>query len=464
MKKRIHIFAAGIFLLAGLAAHAEVKVAVGHNDSDDATAGFKFKNVPSPSASDAATKAKFVIVDGERDPNGGDVDKLNDGQLPTNADQPEENFFFNAGTSGGRLQADLGGLINLRQVNTYSWHPGTRGPQLYTLYASDGKAGNFNATPKKETDPETCGWKLVTKVNTKAKKDADDGGGQYGVSISDSDGSLGKYRYLLFDIASTESEDNFGNTFYSEIDVIDADAPETSQQSAVQAAPTAPFVIKTADGKCEIIINTAKAPELKDWAEGKLASVLAEWYPKIVAILPSEGFTAPEHFSITIKPMDGVAYTSGSQVVANSTWLGTELHGQAVGSLVHEAVHVVQHFHGNNPGWLVEGTADYVRWFKYEPESHGADIVWMRGLRHFTPRYDGSYRITANFLNWVTEKHDHDIVTQLNAAMRKNQYDENLWKQYTGKTVQELGEEWKQDIETQLAPQSADSAASKKTN
>jgi len=149
MKKRIHIFAAGIFLLAGLAAHAEVKVAVGHNDSDDATAGFKFKNVPSPSASDAATKAKFVIVDGERDPNGGDVDKLNDGQLPTNADQPEENFFFNAGTSGGRLQADLGGLINLRQVNTYSWHPGTRGPQLYTLYASDGKAGNFNATPKK---------------------------------------------------------------------------------------------------------------------------------------------------------------------------------------------------------------------------------------------------------------------------------------------------------------------------
>ena len=61
--------------------------------------------------------------------------------------------------------------------------------------------------------------------------------------------------------------------------------------------------------------------------------------------------------------------------------------------------------------WLVEGTADYVRWFNYEPQSHGADIVWMRRLRHFTPRYDASYRISANFLNWVTEKYDKEIVT-----------------------------------------------------
>ena len=34
-------------------------------------------------------------------------------------------------------------------------------------------------------------------------------------------GALGKYRYLLFDISRTESDDDFGNTFYSEIDVIE---------------------------------------------------------------------------------------------------------------------------------------------------------------------------------------------------------------------------------------------------
>jgi predicted alpha-1,2-mannosidase len=220
--------------------------------------------------------------------------------------------------------------------------------------------------------------------------------------------------------------------------------------AGVEAAARPRFNTKTADGNCEITINTAEAPELTDWAQNHLAPVLAEWYPKIVALLPSEGFTEPKHFRVTLKPMDGVAYTSGTEVVANSSWLGTELNGEAVGSLVHEMVHVIQQFNGDNPSWLVEGTADYVRWFNYEPQSHGADIVWMRRLRHFTPRYDASYRISANFLNWVTEKYDKEIVTRLNAAMRADTYDDNLWKKYTGKTLQQLGEEWKQDIEAQL--------------
>ena len=91
---------------------------------------------------------------------------------------------------------DLGGALDLKQVNTYSWHPSTRGPQVYKLYASDGEADNFKAKPKRGTDPVKCGWKLIAKVDTRPK--TGDGGGQYGVSISDSDGSIGKYRYLLF--------------------------------------------------------------------------------------------------------------------------------------------------------------------------------------------------------------------------------------------------------------------------
>jgi hypothetical protein len=152
--------------------------------------------------------------------------------------------------------------------------------------------------------------------------------------------------------------------------------------------------------------------------------------------------------------MDGVAYTSGRGVTANSTWLEKELDREAVGSLVHEEVHVVQQFGRNgvhNPGWLVEGSADYIRWFKYEPQSHGADLVWMKRARRFTPHYNDSYRVTANFLNWVTEKYDANLVTQMNAAMRAGKYDDGLWKQYTGKTTPELGEEWKKEIEAQLA-------------
>lgn len=207
-----------VALLAGYTARAEIKVTVDHNANDQATPRFKFKDVPSPSSNDAATQAKFSVVDGEIDDNSGEPGKLHDGKLPTEEDEPEENFFFDVGTEGGRLLVDLGSPIDIRQVNTYSWHPNTRGPQVYKLYASDGSAPDFILRPKRGTDPAKTGWKLIATVDTRPK--SADGGGQYGVSIANPDGAIGKYRYLLFNITATEDDDDFGNTFYTEIDVV----------------------------------------------------------------------------------------------------------------------------------------------------------------------------------------------------------------------------------------------------
>lgn len=466
MKHPTLILAGALLLAAGLAARAEVQITVGHVSNQDGLAAFAFTNVPPPAVGDAAEKAQFVVVDGEPDSNGGGLDKLNDGRSPTAEDQPEENFFFNEGTPGGRIRVDLPATISIRQINTYSWHPNTRGPQVYQVYGSDGTATNFFNAPKMGADPTASGWTLIAKVDTRAKN-SEDNGGQYGVSISDTDGVIGKYRYLLFDIQRTENDDPFGNTFYSEIDIIDANAPASVPAGGVIATPStddAHYVFQTTNGNCTITINTAAATDLSDWARNKLAPVMAAWYPQIVAMLPSPGFTAPDHFSLTIKPTDGVAVTSGNRVTANSDWLRKELDREAVGSLVHEMVHVVQHIRGDGPGWLIEGTADYVRWFKYEPQSHGADVVWMRHLRHFTPRYDASYRVTANFLDYVSRKYDPDIVAKLNAAMRERRYDPDLWKQYTGKTVQELGDEWKAQLEAQLTAPAPDGTAPKAGN
>jgi hypothetical protein len=213
------------------------------------------------------------------------------------------------------------------------------------------------------------------------------------------------------------------------------------------------FSLRTADGKATIDLDTAAAPELADWSRNKLAPVLAEWYPKIVAMLPSEGFIAPTHFTVKIRDMNGVAYTSGTQVVVSKDWIKSQMNGEAVGSLVHEMVHVVQQYHdAAAPGWLVEGTADYIRWFKFEPQNHGADLEWIRrqGTR-FSGHYNDSYRMTANFLNWVAEKYDAKIVGELNAAMREHKYDEGLWEKYTGKTAPQLGEEWNKEITERLA-------------
>src|SRR5271155_5405938 len=46
----------------------------------------------------------------------------------------------------------------------------------------------------------------------------------------------------------------------------------------------------------------------------------------------------------------------------------------------------------------------------------------------------------AGFLNFVVEKHDKEVVRKLNAAMRQGKYSPNLWKEYTGKTPEDL---WK---------------------
>ena len=207
-----------VLLSVALTAPAQVKVTVDHNPGPNATPDFKFKNVPSPVKDNAATQAKLKLVVGAKDDSGADLSALTDGLLPTEQDQPAANFFFNAGSDGGRFLMDLGTAIEIAQVNSYSWHPDTRGPQIYALFASDGTTAKFNLEPDAKTDPTSCGWKLIASVDTRPKQG--DSGGQYGVSITDASGSLGKFRYLLFDAVPTESDDAWGNTFFSEIDVV----------------------------------------------------------------------------------------------------------------------------------------------------------------------------------------------------------------------------------------------------
>lgn len=222
----------GIYLLAATAllltcwsrCPADAIVTVAHNDNNHANRQFKFDNVPPPSRDDAASGATFTRVYGEKDNNAADVDCLHDGKVPDWEDLPPANFVFASG-EGGRLLVDLGHAIDVAQVNTYSWHPSTRGPQVYKLYLSDGTAGNFNPKPAKGTDPITCGWTFIANVDTRPRQG--DRGGQYGVSVSDSSGSLGRNRYVLFDMSRTESEDDWGNTMYSEIDVIERGSKPT---------------------------------------------------------------------------------------------------------------------------------------------------------------------------------------------------------------------------------------------
>ena len=210
-------FILGLLLTFIAAASAVVKVTIDHNTGDEATAQFKFKRVPSPVKDNAAAAAKLKLIVGHAAPNSS-LKALIDGVLPEEEDQPSANFFFHDGSDGGRFLFDLGSAVEIVEVNSYSWHPDTRAPQVYSLYASDGTDPHFNPEPDANTDPATCGWKLIATVDARPKQG--DSGGQYGVSITDSGGSLGRFRYLLFDSIPSEDDDPWGNTFFSEINVI----------------------------------------------------------------------------------------------------------------------------------------------------------------------------------------------------------------------------------------------------
>ncbi len=426
---------------AGMAPAEELKVLTGHR----ATAtDFRLDPVPPPAINDAAATATFTLVDGSHDRNGGDLNVLHDGRIPADADQPAANFFLSRGSAGARLAVDLGKVISVQSIASYSWHPGVRAAQVYAVYAAEGPEEKFIAAPKRDIDPLSCGWRLLAKVDTRPKNG--EPGGQTGVAIN-AGATPEKIRHLLFDILPASDRDPFGQTFFSEIDVIEAGGPE------LQRIKPPERIIKTfagTEGKATFIVDATDAPDLAEWAEQKVLPVVQEWYPKMSEMLASDGYTPPKEVMLQFKNGINVpAFASANQITLNAPWFRRELQGEARGCVVHELVHVVQNYSrsarfnprpAKTPGWIVEGIPDYIRWFLYEPQSRGAEITarnWEKA------KYDDSYRTSANFFDWVTRTHSADLVRKLNAVCREGEYSPDLWKESTGLTLEELGAAWK---------------------
>lgn len=188
----------------------------------------------------------------------------------------------------------------------------------------------------------------------------------------------------------------------------------------------------------EITLDVTDAPEVREWGE-RVVRVCERQYPMICDVLASDGFKPPTLIRMTMrKDYKGVAATSGSRIVGSVAFF--KANPNDVGAMVHETVHCVQAYRARGlPGWLVEGVADYVRFWKYEPGKAGR-------LTPERARYDGSYRTTAAFLAFVSQKYDPWLVTTLNARLRAGKYDAGVWKTLTGKSVEELNQEWRQSL------------------
>jgi hypothetical protein len=186
----------------------------------------------------------------------------------------------------------------------------------------------------------------------------------------------------------------------------------------------------------EFVVDVSDAPEMKEWAE-KVASVCERHYTMINEELWSEGFKPRTIVSITLKSnYKGVAAAGGGRITGSVNYF--KARPGDIGAMIHETVHVVQSYRTGGPGWLVEGIADYIRFFKYEPGKLGKISK--------DPHYNGSYRTSAAFLNFVVQKYDKHLVRKVNKALREGVYREEIWKTLTKKTLKELDEEWRESM------------------
>lgn len=213
---------AGLLLpvLLALAAPASAEVTVTTEHLQPAGAAWNFKSIPRPSKSDLASGAKVTLWGNQFEPAAADGSVLVNGILPDDSlDLTEEALLSNGNTNGGRLVIDLGRVQPIAGVTSYSWHEwdvdqGSRAPQVYTLYGS--------ASPSPDAG-DLSAWTRIAHVDTRPNTTGEKWNGQHGVCITESSGSLGAFRHLLFDLERTRSplqaNASMTGTLFSEIDV-----------------------------------------------------------------------------------------------------------------------------------------------------------------------------------------------------------------------------------------------------
>ena len=138
-------------------------------------------------------------------------------------------------------------------------------------------------------------------------------------------------------------------------------------------------------------------------------ALMEQWYPIVWNLLGTQDSKPVSAIKVTFQlKQDAPAYATGGGIFVSVPWVRAHPGSRTT------------------PGWLVEGIADYIRWWRYEPEA---------------PRP----RITE------INKYDHGLVQKPDKAMKTRSYNDSLFETATGKKLDDL---WAEFVAYQTKPKS----------
>lgn len=189
----------------------------------------------------------------------------------------------------------------------------------------------------------------------------------------------------------------------------------------------------------DVCVDTRAETSL-DFMQDAIPETIRKHFPVIWAKVGTERTKMPAVVRFTIRHgIDVPAYAAGSGIVFSAEHFTRN--PDDLGCVIHELTHIVQSYRDipEGTGWIVEGLADYVRYRSAADHSGwGIQVPYREGMQ-----YTEGYGTAAGFFIWIEKAYDPDMAVKLARALKLGTYTPDIWVTSTGKSLDELWEEYK---------------------
>jgi hypothetical protein len=183
----------------------------------------------------------------------------------------------------------------------------------------------------------------------------------------------------------------------------------------------------------------SKDPNLDPAVRKNLIATYFEIYPTLVKTFNDK--STHDVLFVVDTAYKAVAEASGNRILFSAGYM--KAHPTDIDVVTHETMHIVQGYgYSAGPVWLTEGIADYVR-YKYGVDNVGSK--WSLPAYNEKQSYKNSYRITARFFAWLEQNVKPGLIANLDQQLRAHQYTEQSWTALTGKTLDQLWEDYSKE-------------------